>query len=619
MDGQQVKEALASRAEAVCQELLPGGKVRNGQYHIGSLRGEPGESLVVNCVGAKVGVWKDFASGEPGGNNLLDLWMRVREQTFLDALKQAKGWLGVAESPLVRSPRKTIGLREPKKAPPTKPEYVPLDKGGAIYRWLTQERGLSQAALDAYGVGQSKDGKLAAFPYFANGELVLVKYRSPDKKKIFVLPGGSPKCLFGQDAVSDDQQDLYLVEGELDALAMFDMDHPAVSVPFGAKWENERGDDPNQEWIDHDWDWLERFVTVWMCLDADEPGRQAAECIAKRLGRSRCSLVDWEKVGVNDPNEYLLSGADGSDLHDGPLAEATDYRPADLKSAADFRKPVWDEFFNEDAALLGDAAPWGLGGFRFRPAEVTVWTGYSKHGKTVLLNYLLVHLASQGRRSCICSLEMKPSKNVKNLVRMAIGKDKPQDDAELDRALGWMENLVWVYDRVGTAHVDEVLEAFEYAAKRFGVTHFVVDSLMRLNLDENDDNVLKTMMNRLTDFALEYDAHVHLVAHSKKPDAKRPEEKYWPTKHQVRGSVYVTNLAHNVVCVYRNKSKEILLANDELQGERREEAMRAHDAMFIVQANRETGEEPLKRLFFDTTCWQYRDQQGLTPLHYLPT
>ncbi len=618
MEGHEVKAALENRAEEVCEYLLPGGQVKNGQYKIGSLSGEKGNSLVIGLRGDKAGVWKDFASGEKGGNNLLDLWMKVRGLVFLDALNEAKKWLGVSDLPKVKPISRPKTRKETPPADPGK-LFVPLVEGGSVHKWLTEDRKISVGALAAYGVGQSLDGALAAFPFRNTaGELVMVKFRSPDKKKMFVLPGGAPKCLFGIQAVGPEVSELFIVEGELDALSMFDLGHAAVSVPFGAKWENEYGTDPNTEWIDHDWEFLERFLGIWLALDADEPGRKATESIAPRLDRARCSLIDWTEGGVNDANEYVLQGGDALSFIEGPMGEAKDFKPQNLRNAAEYRQEVWDEFFNQDSSLLGDPPPWPMGEFRFRRGEVTVWTGYSKHGKTILLNYMLVHMASLGRKSCICSLEMKPRKILQNIIRQASAKMKPDDEPELDRALDWVGAHMWVYDRVGTADVADVLEAFKYAAKRYGVTHFVIDSLMRLNLDEGDDNTLKQVMNALCDFSLNYDVHVHLVAHSKKPDQKRPETKFWPNKHQVRGSVYVTNMAHNVVCVYRNKGKEEALQLNKLSAEDRAKMESTEDAMFIVQANRETGDEPLKRLWFDKNCWQYLEHQSQTPKYYIP-
>jgi hypothetical protein len=68
---------LACAIQSFCLYLFPNGKYRNRMYCVGSLEGEPGNSLKICLSGEKVGMWKDFATGE-GGNNLLDLLYRVR-------------------------------------------------------------------------------------------------------------------------------------------------------------------------------------------------------------------------------------------------------------------------------------------------------------------------------------------------------------------------------------------------------------------------------------------------------------------------------------------------------------------------------------------------------------
>jgi len=107
---------------------------------------------------------------------------------------------------------------------------------------------------------------------------------------------------------------------------------------------------------------------------------------------------------------------------------------------------------------------------------------------------------------------------------------------------------------------------------------------------------------------------VHLVAHSKKPDARRPEIKYWPGKHDVRGSVHVTDLAHNTICVWRNRKKEQDLNtawDEKLSDEVKDAIKQQHDAMMIVLAQRGgEGEEPVKKLWFDQQrSWQYWDDR----------
>jgi hypothetical protein len=51
MGGHQVKAVLEHRTEEVCEHLLPGGRVKNGQYKIGSISVEKGDSLVIGLRG----------------------------------------------------------------------------------------------------------------------------------------------------------------------------------------------------------------------------------------------------------------------------------------------------------------------------------------------------------------------------------------------------------------------------------------------------------------------------------------------------------------------------------------------------------------------------------------
>ncbi len=69
----EIATMLAERIDAVVEYLLPNGVRHNNEWCVGSMAGEAGQSLKIRLVGAKVGVWKDFASNESGGD-LLDLW-----------------------------------------------------------------------------------------------------------------------------------------------------------------------------------------------------------------------------------------------------------------------------------------------------------------------------------------------------------------------------------------------------------------------------------------------------------------------------------------------------------------------------------------------------------------
>jgi twinkle protein len=302
------------------------------------------------------------------------------------------------------------------------------------------------------------------------------------------------------------------------------------------------------------------------------------------------------------------------------FGESRNLDPEQLKSPSDFRDPVWEAYYPSGGEEPGYPLPFGEFKplpFRFRPSEVTVWQGYTKHGKTVCLHFCLAWLAWRyGVKSLTASLEIPAARTIQNMGRQILGKEKPADDVEYDKLLAWMDRYFWIYDHVGTVDIESMLDVFAYTAKKYGVEHFVVDSLMRLDLDEEDNDQQKRLLNRLCAFAKEFDVHIHLVAHSKKPDAKHPEEKCWPSKYSVRGSAHIVDLAHNTLCVWRNKEKEKQkhIALETPPSPSREEDLRTleemNDALILVQAQRGgNGDEPIRQLWFDQQrSWQYRGE-----------
>jgi len=64
-------------------------------------------------------------------------------------------------------------------------------------------------------------------------------------------------------------------------MSISEMGHQALSVPFGG------GGGAKQRWIETEFEALERFDKIYLCMDADEEGRLATTEIANRLGFCR--------------------------------------------------------------------------------------------------------------------------------------------------------------------------------------------------------------------------------------------------------------------------------------------------------------------------------------------
>jgi twinkle protein len=375
-----VKRMLADRAQQVAEMLLPNGKKEGPEWRAGSVNGEKGKSLGVHLTGQKAGVWADFGTGE--GGDLLDLWCLVRRITLPEALNDARAWLGVSRPQPYRDPA-------PAYTRPPKPDCKAIH--GRALDYLREDRNIPADVLTRYKVACFGDEII--FPFLLpDGVLALAKARK-------AADGASPKptaancepVLFGWQAIPPGARDLILTEGEIDALSWAAYGYSAMSVPFGG------GKGGKQKWIESEFDRLERFERIFLSMDMDAPGDEAAEEIASRLGRHRCYRV---KLPLKDANECLVQGLSPEAMAQA-LKDAQSLDPEGLKVASDFEDQVVHLFWPAADQPQGYGLPYGKldGKLVFRPAEVTLWSGASGAGKSQILSDCLVHWVSQGGRA----------------------------------------------------------------------------------------------------------------------------------------------------------------------------------------------------------------------------
>jgi twinkle protein len=206
-------------------------------------------------------------------------------------------------------------------------------------------------------------------------------------------------------------------------------------------------------------------------------------------------------------------------------------------------------------AERGKVLPWVKSEklFRLRPSELTVWAGENRAGKSALLNMVTMGLAAQDERILIISLEMKPTDTIDRALRQFARSYDPRA-RDVDALLTWADGKVWLYDYVGAASLERLLPAMRWAVAELGVTHIVIDSLMRLGLAETDYDKQKAAIDELCTFKHDTGAHVHLVAHSRKP--AQGAGKGDVGRYDVKGTGTISDLADNVIVVVRNEAKE---------------------------------------------------------------
>ena len=222
-----------------------------------------------------------------------------------------------------------------------------------------------------------------------------------------------------------------------------------------------------------------------------------------------------------------------------------------IRPATDYREQVKKSFlgFEEEK---GDKLPFlKCGDMRFRKGEITIWSGYNGHKKSMFLGQVCIGFSAQGKRVCIASPEMQPKKTLKRMCRQFAGVSEPTGMVQ-DQFFNFIKDT-WLYDQSGTLQARKLLSIIRYTKQELNIDHFVIDSLMKCGISEDDLNKQKWFVDELATVAKDLDIHIHLVAHQRKPmdTEAKPGSKYGTA-----GSANITNLADNVIVIFENQKEE---------------------------------------------------------------
>jgi twinkle protein len=172
----------------------------------------------------------------------------------------------------------------------------------------------------------------------------------------------------------------------------------------------------------------------------------------------------------------------------------------------------------------GLSLPWAnaIDFVRFMPRKVTVWSGPTFSGKTAFLRQLMLHALANRHKALFVSLEEQPDDVWREFITMATLTRSPTP-AQVKWCLDLWDERLFVFDSVELIDPTVLMGIIRYAADCFGITHVVIDSLMRLNMRIDDYDGQREMGNLLGRLARLADVHIHLVAHPRKTANSRME------------------------------------------------------------------------------------------------
>lgn len=528
-----------------------------------------GNELIINCPFCGDSESKGAINSENGAYNCLHLSRCGLQLSFWDFQKK----LGDNPQPLAswRSSSQSFVPAQTKKY--IKPKSNVAQPTARIMQYL-KDRGFSQKTIDFFKIGE-KDNAIA-FPYFKNKELVGIKYRTLDKK-MWSEKDAEP-VLFNRDNVDPSDEVLIYCEGEIDCASLHEYGIDSVSIPNGVN---------DFRWVDNEWEWLQQFNTFYICFDNDVAGKNGAEKLAQKLGAWKCRKVIFPH---KDANECLQKQIPVSTMVE-CIGNGIDFKPNDLTTPDFFTNEIIQLIENPEL-LNGTQTAWGqldsiLGGWRL--SELTIWSGQSGSGKSTILNQQILDFLKRNIGVCVASLEMAPARYLRWMLLQCTRKQFPGSE-EVSKALTWMSKNLYVINSTESIDVDVLLDIFQYAARRYNVQHFVIDSLMRITIRGEDKwDAQKEFVAKLLTFAKKFQVHVHLVAHAKKLQSDNDK----PDKTSVKGSGDITDLAHNVLVMWKVPNSSELEA----------------DALLTVKKNRELGLLDSVGLFFNPKTKLFYDDK----------
>lgn len=223
-----------------------------------------------------------------------------------------------------------------------------------------------------------------------------------------------------------------------------------------------------------------------------------------------------------------------------------------IRSASSFKDKITELIAGHGEK--GATSPWD--GFsrilKFRESELTVWSGYKGHGKSLVISQAFKGFIAEGQKVFIISPEFPPHRVIHRKMIQTFG----YSNLSINAALEWLEVVeghLWLYDQQSSLKAKEIPAICKYAVNELGVDHILIDSLMKCGIPPKDIDGQKQLVDSIQQISHTSKCHVHLVAHGRKDDG----DGKIGGLHDVKGASEIADMAENIVIVWRNKEKEL--------------------------------------------------------------
>lgn len=437
-----------------------------------------------------------------------------------------------------------------------------------------KERKISASTANKYRVTHDSDGSLY-FPFYkanedgTTGELCCIKKRTPEKD--FPQFGDSKSSgLFGQNLFPPGSSKyVTITEGECDAMAAYELTgskYPVVSVKSATSVVKD---------CKKAYKYLDSFDRIYLCMDMDEPGQEAAKKIAE-LFPGKCYLM---KMSLKDANEYLKQSKHKEFVSD--FWSSVRVTPESIISG----DSMWETISSEDDIEF-IPYPWrelNKLTYGLRLDEMVTITAGSGMGKTQVMremqHYFLKHTdynigclmleepvksAGMGvmsveadkilhlpKQSMVDKLKETFGESFDNVQGISITQDELKE--YYDRTLG--TGRIHFYSGFGENNIDKVIGSIKYMAKALDCKIIFLDhiSIIVSGQDNGDERkALDEIATKLKKITIELGIALIMVSHAKRQATKPLEEGGNTSLSDIRGTAGIGQLSNIVLGLERN-------------------------------------------------------------------
>ena len=424
------------------------------------------------------------------------------------------------------------------------------------------DRRISEQTARKYRTKIRQDGSMITHHYYeyfnTEGSHVATKVRQVEGKKIWSQGNIGDALLFGQNLFKSGGKYITIVEGEIDAMSVYEM--------LGSKWavvSIKNGVQSAVQNCKQLLEYLNSFENVVVCFDTDKPGVEASQKVAQLFEPNKCKIV---RLDYKDPNEYLKMGKAKDFVQDWWSAES--YTPAGIVNLAKLGDELYEEDYCETIPY-----PWSAMNektYGMRTGELVTFTSGAGMGKSSIMRELMHHILKNSNDNIgILALEESTKNTAFNIMSVEANQrlyiKEIRNQFAREQLNKWQKETIgsgrfFAFDHFGSIGNDEILSRVRYMAKSLDCKWIFLDHLSILVSGQDDGDERKSidvLMTKLRSLVEETGVGLLLVSHLRRPSGDLGHENGKEvTLSHLRGSASIAHLSDSVIALERNQQSD---------------------------------------------------------------